>query len=397
MRLAYLAMMSRAEFYYVNFAEMARLADVTFEYPDFGDLHEIERVKQGWSSAAQLLDGADALILDGFPLVSAPEMVQRFHDRIASGARAVVFPHCGDRDSLKWWQEFLERYHIRPSWLKLVGPHGERAGLTFRRDENCFRDPELFAGVTTVTADTPFAVWYGGEAWPVLVASSAHWGVDASTDLPDDWNGREMACIAVWHGKNGGAVLVCSAFGILTDPIVLPLGGPRPGIALNKDFARNILRFLEHSKRIERLDPAGLCKRIENNLADFVFGILRSSDSNWWVNRVPLPLRQEAAKRQEEEQNRLAKEAYLDLIDLKRIIDGNWKLFEIYFTNIGVSGGKARSLSFFDRLNEIRRLIGHPLKMHVSGYAFSAEEQLFLEEIDELVLKLVSRSRQPSN
>src|SRR6267143_1900060 len=90
-------------------------------------------------------------------------------------------------------------------------PIGERTGLVFRRDENCFRHPELFAGVDKLVADSPFALWYGGEAWAVLVGSSSHWGVETSTDLPDNWNGREMACMAVWHGHAGGAILVASA------------------------------------------------------------------------------------------------------------------------------------------------------------------------------------------
>jgi hypothetical protein len=395
MRLGYLRMICDTDpFSRVRFAEMAKSAGMTFEYPSFGSLHDIEGAKRGWASSKQLLDEADAFILDGLPLEHVQEFASRLHDRISAGARAVVFPYPGNREHLRWWQDFLERYNIRPSWVKLVGPRGERSGLTFRREENCFRDPELFAGVDTVLADSPFALWYGGEAWPVLVGSSAHWGVEASTDLPEDWNGREMACMAVWHGQTGGAVLVSYAYGILSDPVTLPLGGPRPGIELNGVFARNILRFLEHSKRNEPLTPSDLCKRIEINLVDFVFGVLKPIDKNWWVNCVPLTIRQEAAKRQEEERNKLTKEAYLDLIDLKAIIVKNWKLFEAHFTAFGRSGGREKALSFFDGLNEIRRLIGHPLKMHVSGYSFSREEQKLLAEVDSLALKLAECVRQ---
>jgi len=398
MRVGYLRMICDTDpFSRVRLAEMAKSAGMTFEYPSFGSLYEIEGVKRGWAMSRRLVDEADAFILDGLPLEGDPELPQRFHDRISSGARALIFPYHGDRESLRWWTDFLERYYIRPSLVKLVGPQGERAGLIFRREENCFRHPELFAGVGTVIADSPFALWYGGEAWAVLVGSPNHWGVEASTDLPDDWNGREMACMAVWHGENGGAILVSSAYGILSDPGTLPLGGPRLGIELNGVFASNILRFLQHSKRNEPLSPSDLCKRIEINLVDFVFGVLKPVDKDWWVNCVPLTIRQEAAKRQEEERNKLAKEAYLDLIDLKAIIAKNWKLFDAHFTALGISGGRERVLSFFDRLNEIRRLIGHPLKMHVSGYDFSREEQELLGEVDSLALKLVERVRQSLN
>src|SRR5215831_14488920 len=131
---------------------------------------------------------------------------------------------------------FLERYYIRPSWSKLVGPNDERLGLVFRRKDDCLRSPELFSGVSQVVADSPFALQCWGEAWPVLVGSANHWGIEAFTDLPTDWNGREKACMAVWHGHGGGAILVICAYSILTDPITRS-----PGIETNGTLAKNIL------------------------------------------------------------------------------------------------------------------------------------------------------------
>jgi hypothetical protein len=204
MRIGYLRMICDGDpFGHVELAELAKSAGLIFEYPRFGNLRESEGVKRGWAFSRQLVDEADAFILDGLPLEGDPELAGRFHDRISSGARALIFPYHGNREGLRWWTDFLERYYIRPSLVKLVGAKGERAGLIFRREENCLRNPELFAGVVTVIAESPFALWYGGEAWAVLVGSPEHWGVEASTDLPDDWNGREMACMAVWHGEMG--------------------------------------------------------------------------------------------------------------------------------------------------------------------------------------------------
>jgi hypothetical protein len=71
-----------------------------------------------------------------------------------------------------------------------------------------------------------------------------------------------------------------------------------------------------------------------------------------------------------------------------KIIAKNWSLFESQFvTCLGSKRGKDKSLSFMDKLNEIRRLVGHPLKVHVSGYEFSAEETSFLADVDSLALK----------
>jgi hypothetical protein len=394
MRIGFLRMVSTGDpFRYFEFAELARTMGLEVEWPDFGDLQSAEHAKRGWAQTERLLKEADAFVLDRFPLPRAPELALLFHKRIDSGAHAVVFPHHGDRSSLEDWTHFLARYYVRPSWVKLVGPADERTGLIFRRDEDCLRSPELFTGVDAVVADSPFALWYGGEAWAVLVGAPSHWGVEASTDFPDDWNGREMACMAVWYGHSGGALIVASAYGILTDPVTPPRAGHSSGLANNRALARNLLRFLSHAKQSGGATPEDLCKRIEINLVDFVFGVLKPLGDGWWVDHIPLSIRQKASARQEEEGNRRPKEAYLDLIDLKAIIANNWRLFEPHFLALGSRGGKDKSLQFLDRLNEVRRLVGHPLKMHVSGYSFSPDERTLLVEADRLALDLAARVR----
>ena len=71
-----------------------------------------------------------------------------------------------------------------------------------------------------------------------------------------------------------------------------------------------------------------LFKAVEMRLAGFVLTVLKQSQPNWWEECVPLTMRQECAQRQEEEKNRWPKEAYFDLIDLKDLMQKNWKLFE---------------------------------------------------------------------
>jgi putative tryptophan/tyrosine transport system substrate-binding protein len=46
-----------------------------------------------------------------------------------------------------------------------------------------------------------------------------------------------------------------------------------------------------------------------------------------------------------------------------------------------------------EQLNAVRRLIGHALKMHVSGYSFSSDEVALLTEMDGLALQLAGRVR----
>jgi hypothetical protein len=151
-----------------------------------------------------------------------------------------------------------------------------------------------------------------------------------------------------------------------------------------------MLRFLSEGQK--RIAPEDRCQRIEINLADFVFGILKSGGGDWWTEAVPLPVRQKCASRQEEEAKRLPKEAYFDLIDLKTVMHKNWQLFEPHLRSAGCMGSKDRALAWMDQLNELRRLVGHPLKKHISGYVFSREELELLEKCDALAMQLRTAS-----
>lgn len=69
----------------------------------------------------------------------------------------------------------------------------------------------------------------------------------------------------------------------------------------------------------------------------------------------------------------------------------NWNLFEGAFTTVGLKGGKEKILAFMDRLNEIRRFVGHPTKMHASGWEPTAEDTEFLGYVASLMLRLANR------
>jgi hypothetical protein len=113
--------------------------------------------------------------------------------------------------------------------------------------------------------------------------------------------------------------------------------------------------------------------------------------ADWWVDGVPEEVRKICATRQEEERNKLPKECYLDLIDLKKIMFKNWRFFDPIFCEAGTGKqGKEKNLEFMDEQNRLRRLVAHPLKAHLSEYEFSASEIEFIKTTDALAMKMAS-------
>jgi hypothetical protein len=187
--------------------------------------------------------------------------------------------------------------------------------------------------------------------------------------------------MGVWHGHAGGAVILSNCRGVLSDPIEV-LAGKLPAIRENRSLAKNILKFLGHARRQDvGPSPGNLCDRIEINLVDAVLETLK----------LNLGVRQKCAARQEEERNKLQRECYLDLIDLKKIMSKQWKLFDPIFAAAKTSKiGKEKNLEFMDEQNRLRRLVAHPVKAHLSDREFTAEEIAFIKQTDALALTLAT-------
>lgn len=137
-----------------------------------------------------------------------------------------------------------------------------------------------------------------------------------------DDKGAKICCAARWPGDDGGGVLAIGGQ-VLTDPIPVTQREVR-AIDENERFARNLVNFLL-GQRFERSQNEPLLSlawvRAENNLANFVVSVLSKSfgprDDQWWP-QVPLPVRQNCAKRQQEELGRgLPMKGYLQVTDLK--------------------------------------------------------------------------------
>jgi hypothetical protein len=335
-----------------------------------------------WRGAKDLIAKANGLIFPNAMALQDETVVSLLHKRIHTGARVLMFD---DPNHLKDQNRFLAFYGMSCTPLVL---HSGEGRVEISRDHRTYRDGAIFAGVETVRVKRPTLVVCRGEALPLLVGTGKEFVVDSTTDLEFDVNAGELACAGAWHDVGGGALIAWGG-GLLFDSYTGMTGTHFSGIEGNETLAKNITRFLTAGLPTLALpSPEEYARRIEVNLANFVLRTLRDSSPHWWFDCVPEPTRLECAKRHESERNRFPKEAYLDLIDLKSIIEKNWSLFQGTFESAGLGGGKSKALAFLVQLNELRRLVGHPLKMQISGYQFSEADRAFLQSTDALVLRL---------
>lgn len=107
---------------------------------------------------------------------------------------------------------------------------------------------------------------------------------------------------------------------------------------------------------------------------------LRNDASDWWTSRVPEQIRLKCEQRLTSEAKGYLPFAYLDLIDLKVLIEKNWTLFEPILISVGIDESKNKAMSWVNRFNDLRKYVAHALKQHISNFQFSAEDISFLKE-----------------
>jgi len=97
-----------------------------------------------------------------------------------------------------------------------------------------------------------------------------------------------------------------------------------------------------------------------------------SEEAGWWRQGIPRDIRVKCQQRREEEETDPAPEpyCYTDLIDLRAILDKQWPILSRHLPN-QATGDKKMLLSDLMRLNQIRRMVMHPVRGGVpSEYDF---------------------------
>jgi hypothetical protein len=113
--------------------------------------------------------------------------------------------------------------------------------------------------------------------------------------------------------------------------------------------------------------PLSLAQHIEIMLHQHIKNVLQLQyglqEHEWWVQGVPLSIRQECASMREGDLTRDDCYAYIYLIDMRSIVNKNWALFESDFRRIRATvQSKREFLDHLGRLNDIRNRYSHPIR-----------------------------------
>jgi hypothetical protein len=147
-------------------------------------------------------------------------------------------------------------------------------------------------------------------------------------------------------------------------------------------FVRLAMESSQPRSSDETQNPLAVLRRFEIKLHQYVrqrleekFGVEREA---WWMNGVPLQIRQECARLREAESERGDLYKYTYLIDLKTIMDKNWALFEKDHARLRSAIPDFQKRQFLDllsRINDVRNRHAHPVR------APSADSQQYAEDL----------------
>lgn len=143
------------------------------------------------------------------------------------------------------------------------------------------------------------------------------------------------------------------------------------------DFeAEGLLEWIENKSRVDVGEAQMLCTALEGRLLSSIVDTMKEQfgEDGWW-REVPLSVRREAAARREEEPEDHPSETFLNLIDLRPIIESQWQLFQ---STYGMGGGsKSDKTKWLVKFNDVRRRA-----YHAGGARLKLEDVDLLKEID---------------
>lgn len=100
-----------------------------------------------------------------------------------------------------------------------------------------------------------------------------------------------------------------------------------------------------------------------HNLIRYVL-IQQFGEENWWQDGVPLGIRKQCASLREEDDDPVPSYHYTTFIQLGKILEENWPLFQDHLPK-EFHANRKQFLKLLSRMNMIRNLVMHPVKKQV--------------------------------
>lgn len=138
--------------------------------------------------------------------------------------------------------------------------------------------------------------------------------------------------------------------------------------------------FINREKHQTNLQAKEVIDRIEITLQKIVIQELKQEFSDdkdsWWILGIPKQVRIDVTKKVENDDNkRGVREAYFDLMDYRKIVLENWKIFQNILGYGKKNDSKDRQTKWIVDVSEKRNVVAHPS----SGVSLSIEELNELE------------------
>lgn len=146
---------------------------------------------------------------------------------------------------------------------------------------------------------------------------------------------------------------------------------------------------------IEADTPISVLQRFEKKLHRYIrqrlehhFGV---EHEVWWVEGVPVQIRQDCAQRRELGPEREELYQYTYLIDLKTIVDKNWGIFEADVRAILQGLQKKEFLDYLKAVNDVRNRHAHAVRAPEKGSELYQEDLKLAASSEQLVDLLSAR------
>jgi hypothetical protein len=250
-----------------------------------------------------------------------------------------------------------------------------------------FRDADLFEGVNSLLLMQPNGLGCFGNAKPILSLPINEISlIDLRKDLFVDGLSRpEFPIMGIsakddWKGK-----VIATTAGFIVDPYTNIFGYTFSGIegGNNLRLTENLVRIISEgfpSPSHTWQEVYSLIHEIELKIFEITQNLLSSKfGDRWFMASCPSSILEKCKQRNANQFPDTKLYIYLDLIDFKNIWKENWNHFSQFFiTSSVINPNRNNSLNFFQELNEIRKIIAHPIRQVHSGSKHPSNKDIAL-------------------